>query len=362
MGSLRILLAVAVCFYHTTPVGPFAWISGITAVYVFFVISGFYIQMVLDTRYTAARLGESWVQRFYIARYLRLFPAYAAAALCVLGFAVFVLSSTGTLVRPLEGWAALSGSLKGSIYSAGVMFANITMVGLNVPSVGYLAIGPSWSLGVELSFYLLAPFLLVRSDRFLAVVITIGILLKAVPFNTHVPAFVGIDCFLLGALAYRKKDLLTVTFRWPRFQQAVVFVCVFLLVAFALPHSKTAYIANTHLHPDTLIYPLLFALLIPTIYASTSGNRFDRAIGEISYPFYIFHELVIVILSGEFGLLQLSGERLAVSVTAVTLLIAFFVVRIESRWIEPRRARLSKPAPVSAASAKNYSEDSVCSA
>ncbi len=43
-----------------------------------FVISGFYMQLVLQTRYNRATLGRAWVARFYAARYFRLLPAYAA--------------------------------------------------------------------------------------------------------------------------------------------------------------------------------------------------------------------------------------------------------------------------------------------
>jgi len=344
MGFLRILLGIAVCLTHTSPIGPFSWIAGITAVYVFFVISGFYMQMVLETRYTRKNLGDSWLRQFYLSRYLRLFPVYAIVMILSVGYSLFILGTSGTHVRPMDSWLAPAGDIKDAFYRAFVLLSNATMLGLNVPKVSDLAIGPSWSLGVEISFYLLAPFLLSKSTRFLVAAAAISVLLKLIPFNNHAPFFSGIDCFLLGALAFRWKNILTIRseISWP--DQTIVFAVVFALVAFALPHAETPYIPNTHLYLDTLIYPIIFAILIPSIFAATRHNDMDRRIGELSYPFYLLHAIVIVVLSGvDTGFLRLNGETLAAGTTLVTLILAFLLTAVENRWIEPYRARLSTP-------------------
>src|SRR5437764_1109421 len=137
MGSLRILLAIGICFAHATGVGAsLHWMFEYTAVYVFFVISGFYMQMVLSTRYTPERLGDAWVRQFYLARYLRLFPAYAAACATMLGFALLVYTADGRLVQPFNSWARLypNGDSWQLLYGMGVLASNFTMFGLNVPS------------------------------------------------------------------------------------------------------------------------------------------------------------------------------------------------------------------------------------
>jgi len=56
--------------------------SGV-AVYSFFIISGFYIAMVLDKKY----VGPGSASVFYANRYLRLWPTYAISLLIIL-FAV----------------------------------------------------------------------------------------------------------------------------------------------------------------------------------------------------------------------------------------------------------------------------------
>src|SRR5258707_7705774 len=76
MGVIRLLLALSVVEFHSTRAfgNPGIWPvdlpNGIVAVQAFYVISGFYMALVLSTKYA----GEPW--RFYRARALRLLPIY----------------------------------------------------------------------------------------------------------------------------------------------------------------------------------------------------------------------------------------------------------------------------------------------
>jgi peptidoglycan/LPS O-acetylase OafA/YrhL len=88
VGLLRILLAISVFCAHSRPLGSLRWLSGDLAVESFFVISGFYMQLILSTKYTKERLGNTWVWQFYKARYLRLLPVYWVGCLLALGSAL----------------------------------------------------------------------------------------------------------------------------------------------------------------------------------------------------------------------------------------------------------------------------------
>src|SRR6185436_19406476 len=73
LGTLRLLLALAVASVHS-PFGPipgFRFLLAPTAVQGFFIISGFFITMVLNENasYRSPRT-------FYLSRYLRLYPMY----------------------------------------------------------------------------------------------------------------------------------------------------------------------------------------------------------------------------------------------------------------------------------------------
>ena len=82
MGTIRLLLALAVVFGHAsafgiippyTPQFGYFPIDATLAVHLFFVVSGFYMGLVLDEKY---RNLDGWVWRFYLNRYFRLMPTY----------------------------------------------------------------------------------------------------------------------------------------------------------------------------------------------------------------------------------------------------------------------------------------------
>jgi peptidoglycan/LPS O-acetylase OafA/YrhL len=71
MGVVRTLLAIAVVVTHTGPLFPgVTMIPGTLAVQAFYVISGFYMALVLSTKYS------DHASDFYAARALRIFPIY----------------------------------------------------------------------------------------------------------------------------------------------------------------------------------------------------------------------------------------------------------------------------------------------
>jgi peptidoglycan/LPS O-acetylase OafA/YrhL len=192
---------------------------------------------------------------------------------------------------------------------------------------------------------LIAPFILNKSNRVLIGLVFVGLLLRMIPYGYHSPIFAGIDCFAMGALAYRQRELLQIDLKWSRkTQQNIVFIGILLLLISGVPPWEIFPIGDKHNTLDVLIYPMLFALLIPTIFSITADIKIDRMIGELSYPFYIFHALVISILSKtNINSSGSNGQIFALTVILVTLVISFIALKIEMRWVEPARALLATP-------------------
>ena len=59
MGLLRLLLALCVFCGHSRGLGGLSWLAANIAVECFFVISGFYMQLILSSKYTRHRLGPA---------------------------------------------------------------------------------------------------------------------------------------------------------------------------------------------------------------------------------------------------------------------------------------------------------------
>ena len=77
MGALRLFLAVSVLVAHAGPLFGFNLMFSDVAVKLFFIISGFYMSLVLSGKYE----GKSLRWTFYTNRFLRLYPAYLLAIL-----------------------------------------------------------------------------------------------------------------------------------------------------------------------------------------------------------------------------------------------------------------------------------------
>lgn len=290
MGLLRLFLALSVIAGHAeTKVFGFYGIGGWYAVNFFFIISGFYMAMVLNEKYKNIK-----PMSFYKSRALRLFPTY------YIGLIIALLVSFDGISRFFENL-----SLGAKFF---YIFQNFFIFGQDLSylfcaktaslqcasPVGMTINPPAWSLAVELGFYLVAPFIL-RSEKKTFAFILFGcgylLLLNKIDFplnfvdyfqSLNISAFnyyfypSSFIFFGGGALAYHlsKKKI------EPHYFAAVI-------ALFALSFTKTI-MPFWHL--------LFISMAIPVLFKYTKKNRLDRAIGELSYPAYILHFPVLLFL------------------------------------------------------------------
>jgi peptidoglycan/LPS O-acetylase OafA/YrhL len=98
MGLIRVLLALAVVDFHAVRFASsphflnLPWINGGVAVQSFFVISGFYMALILSGKYAGRGVFV-----FYRARFLRLYPAYWIVAIAT--YALDVAADRGARCR-----------------------------------------------------------------------------------------------------------------------------------------------------------------------------------------------------------------------------------------------------------------------
>jgi len=359
LGLLRILLAICVFCDHSRPIGHLRWLGGDLAVELFFVVSGFYMQLVLSTRYTKERLGKTWVSQFYKARYFRLLPIYLAGVALVIGAALLQPS-----LAPIPIWSYVWGLARtpgNLLFEAFLCFTNATMLfqdvamffaahsgqihwsanfrNSEIPLWQGLAIPQAWSLGVELSFYLVAPFILNLRSRWLilgsfcslaAKLIAIKALHLADPWIYRFFPF-EIGYFLLGALAFRYRSKLDRLVP-ERIEKYCVYALAIGFAAVRIP-----------MHLAFLPYPMAFACVLPFMFRVTSGMKADRMLGELSYPFYIFHRFALGV-AGSVTLHWWHGSEN--SIAWVGLVLALFLsaigLALELRFIEPWRVRLAE--------------------
>src|ERR1700737_1160439 len=164
MGILRFLLAAAVVLGHAPGWGqisqfslePIRPIAPYYAVQAFFVISGFYMAMIKN-RYRDAGL---WL--FWSNRYSRLIVSYLIVVALTL-----LLAAALPDRAPSFSKHASEGTLSSSLlaFSNFTIFATDIIAFINRSWIDALIIPQSWSLSLELWFYLLVPLFWVLSSR-----------------------------------------------------------------------------------------------------------------------------------------------------------------------------------------------------
>ncbi|MBX9642574.1 MAG: acyltransferase [Novosphingobium sp.] len=359
MGLLRVLLALAVLFEHTGGIGGYWMIGGPLAVQAFFVISGFYMGLVLNERYDRPALNKA----FYLNRAIRIYSVYFL--FLALYLAVFALAQGQSGGSPLEPYFS---DLISWPEKAWLALLNLTVIGQDLPlwlkiDEGHLAwttqafdTGPkdvfhfmlipvAWSLSLELCFYLLAPFIARRPWQQIAMLFAASVALRigaallgysADPFSYRFFPF-ELALFLAGVLAY--KAWAANRARWegqgPR------------LLALAVPAATLAYpwllgsaSQTAFFEPVRIGYLLLLAAALPAIHGWSRNWALDRQIGELSYPLYLNQLLVMGLLAG-WPLLAGSTTARTFAVTLISLALAWVVVRFIDRRIEVWRHHLA---------------------
>lgn len=364
MGFLRFFLALSVAVSHL-PGPPFRLVYAVVAVCAFFIISGFYMAMVLSTHYDKAT-------EFYWARFTRLYPAYVAMAAVMVAWFWWTGSPnafTGPFAfsgkPPVTFWeiiihALLNISVFGQdFFELARQAHNAQIQRLLSPDFFnplWMLVGQAWSLSTEAFFYLLAPFVVRKPSRiivFLVAALILRIVLLGVLdwpwyWGYYFPA--GTMCFFfMGSLMYHVHRRLNL-----RHGRLVALCMGGVLAAWTL----YAIISNRiFLGPGTggsidgpafWLFFILFAVAVPFIFEATKNGRADRWVGELSYPLYLVHGLTQGIIFFKLGAARgdVPVMILAVSCSIAAAILMRMVVEwpIE-RW---RKSRFHRQSPMPA--------------
>lgn len=337
--------AVAACMVFVDHYGglPY-WGHGVS---IFFVLSGFLITGVLyDAQDTVKRF-----RTFYIRRSLRIFPVYYAFWIVMLALTPLLLvqwNRVNFLYVVYAGnhiWGLFNGAPEDHLAWVHLMIRPFSFVG-KVHSWYPLYIGHFWTLSVEEQFYLVWP-LVVFNVRSRIKLIRICVAAITVLFAARVlcvvwmPAHINLithitilrcDEFLLGGAAAlvlrggRARQLLRKG--WAFFIAGAAGVAVSCTICYHIGlHSylhemQWAFTVQTAMFDVLALGGILLAMQERTWVALALSWAPLRALGRISYGFYIFHDIPHTLYSRAVGML---ADRLpfAINEDAVVAVLAF---------------------------------------
>ncbi|MCI5048023.1 MAG: acyltransferase [Aquisalinus sp.] len=271
-GFFRLLLASAVVVSHLSNLE-----IGRPAVMIFFILSGYWVTRMFDTKYAIA---SHRIRTFYASRLLRIWPVYA----CVLVLAVITFATL-------------------NISSQSLSLSNLTLIGL--ASTEGDPLGVSWSLDIELQFYLLLPVFLglvawSEQHRFGTLKLA-GLAIAAFLWGWFLQLEFGIWTVLSYLPLFAAGMILARLEYLPTTRTALLSGLAFLAVgvlATLLPFTEDYLLKDAVTPFPEDWFGMFWALtLLPFIAwnVQQESPQLDRHLGNISYTLYLVHWPVILI-------------------------------------------------------------------
>lgn len=363
MGLLRFFLAFSVVIVHGRLLS-FNLIYADIAVQTFYIISGFYMAMVLNEKYN--RPDVTYIDFIY-SRFFRIAPAYFIVLILTIITTLIAWYGFSSKLPPLQHWQELINemSVTSIIY---VIVPQFLLLGLDVINfftldlsgnlvftyefkeelikLWYLmAVPQGWTLALEFYFYMLAPFVVKRPVKFIISIIVISFIVRLTLIiflgYQHDPWLYRffpseLMFFLSGSLAYRNSKSLVMNDSGTI--KIVNLVC-FCLILIAGVFSRYGQLGGNAYLFSPLFMGVIF-LILPKLFALTKNIKVDKYIGELSYPLYISHVLVIWISNS----MMLPGsleQRITVALGSIVFAIIIYEL-VDKRVDVFRHRKFSK--------------------
>ncbi|CAG0958044.1 hypothetical protein METP3_00652 [Methanosarcinales archaeon] len=361
MGILRLMLALSVVIQHSHLIFGYIILNSNIAVHSFYIISGFYMALILNEKY----IGQNNSYKLFISnRILRLYPVYFVVLIftIILSLAKFILfDNFGRLSTIINSFNYIN---IGSILF--LLLVNISIIGQDIvfflgmdksngslyfltdvlksdpPVFNFLLIPQAWTLSLEMMFYLIAPFIVKNKSKYLLLIISLSILIRI--FLYDIGLYEGswslrffpneLAFFISGTLSYKIYQYL----KRYRFQNSIIYLVSIYIIFYSIMFQ---YIPIEYYY-KMILYYISLVVSIPILFIYSKKNTIDQKIGELSYPIYISHFLIIDFLL-EFSFYIRYIEYRGIFVAIVAIIGSFLLIKLIEKPVNNiRQKRLLK--------------------
>lgn len=358
MGILRFILAITVVLTHSSSIFGINFVGGRIAVQAFYIISGFYMALILNEKYI--KENDSY-KLFITNRFLRLFPIYWVILLLTVLYSWTISGYTNGNVFAFGYYIEYMHTMKISSFifllftnlflflqdtimflgldtSTGHLFFSSNFMETNPMLYKFLFIPQAWTIGVELLFYLIVPFLARKKLKFIILLVALSLLLRWFLYQngfkndpwSHRFFPTELLFFLLGIISYHIYVKL----------RAMEIKTFYLKFIFGGMLSFTLFFNFISIPVKYPLYLFLFFICLPFIFLLTKKWKNDNYIGELSYPIYISHMFLLMCIS---PLNIPESSSLGISMVVITVIFAILLNELVVKKIEKIRQKRITP-------------------
>jgi peptidoglycan/LPS O-acetylase OafA/YrhL len=332
LNGIRAIASLIVVIWHTDQFSRLFNLSEIGfytngmdghAVDIFFVLSGFLITYLLLVE--KEKTKSIHLKNFYFRRILRIWPLY-------------YLSVIISVILIYLGIVPKLSHLTSSIFLYTFLMANVAYL-LNL---AISSIMPLWSVGVEEQFYLIWPQIVKRTSKYLTVFIALFLLFLIIKLSIYLLltpesilfkflSITRIDIMSLGAigayLVYSKHRILKIIYR-----KDIQIISWLILIASIIykPIHIFSFIDN---ELNAIFYLILILNVSSNKFSLISlETKFLNFIGKISYGIYVYHMIIIYLIS--FTLSSLEYEIDHFMLYPVVLIFTILTATLSYKYFE----------------------------
>jgi len=330
---IRAVAIIGVIIYHVFPnILP----GGFIGVDVFFVISGY---LITNNIYTPILEDRFNMIKFYERRVRRLFPTLILVIIFTLAFGLLTMSS--------KEQTQLNSHIIGSLgFYANFIFMNEHGYFNNANDTNPLA--HIWSLAIEEQFYLLWPAILILTFKIhITKRCIIGFIIASFVYSVYLLYQNNIIAFYSPAARFWELMtgcLAAVISKQPKKKGGkkrrflVLFILSIIVASMFTIHHSMAFPGYIALVPVFCTFGLILLNHSPMSTASFT-SKLAVAIGQLSYPLYLWHWPVLVFYK------ILFGEKISAAAGAACILTSCLLSYFSYKGVERLYRRASAPRP-----------------